>query len=76
MSASYGQMTVPGSLGLSFDPSTATRVLAAYLFETTPTDPITLVTVIVVFLTAGVLACAAPAWKATRVDPWVTLGAE
>ena len=54
----------------------ATRVLSAYLFNTTPADPVTLGAVILAFLTAGVLACAAPAWKATRVDPWVTLRAE
>jgi predicted permease len=54
----------------------ATRVLTAYLFDTTPTDPVTLAAVVVAFLTAGVIACAAPAWKATRVDPWITLRAE
>jgi predicted permease len=54
----------------------ATKVLTAYLFDTTPTDPITLAAVVVAFLMAGLIACAAPAWKATRVDPWITLRTE
>jgi putative ABC transport system permease protein len=36
-------------------------------------DPITYVGIIVVFGLVALLACALPAWRATRVDPAVTL---
>jgi putative ABC transport system permease protein len=53
-----------------------TRVLAAYLYETEPTDPLTLGAVVLAFVVAGTLACLGPAWRATRVDPMVALRAE
>ncbi len=52
------------------------RVLAAYLYQTAPTDPLALVAVSVTFLLAGVLACLGPAWRATTVDPMVALRAD
>jgi putative ABC transport system permease protein len=52
------------------------RVLQSYLFETTPTDPLTLVAVSIAFLTAGMLACIGPAWRATTVDPMLALRAD
>ena len=54
----------------------ATRVLLAYLFETTPTDPLTLVLVGAAFVGAGIVACAGPAWRATTVDPMQALRSE
>jgi len=54
----------------------ATRVLASYLFETTPTDPITFAAVVAALFAAGVLACAGPAWRATTVDPMAALRVE
>jgi ABC-type antimicrobial peptide transport system permease subunit len=46
-----------------------TRMLSSYLFATTPTDPLAFTTVTLALLATGTLACLAPAWRATRVDP-------
>ncbi len=46
-----------------------TRVVSAWLFGVTPTDPITLVAVPLFILIVASLACMFPAWSATRVDP-------
>ena len=51
----------------------AARVLAAYLFDTTPTDPWTFAAVVAAFSIAGACACLGPAWRATRVDPMLAL---
>ncbi len=53
-----------------------TRILSAYLFETTSRDPVTLVSVAALFLIAGVLACVGPAWRATTANPLVALRTE
>jgi ABC-type antimicrobial peptide transport system permease subunit len=53
-----------------------TRVLATYLFETTPTDPLTFVLVGLAFVAAGTLACLGPAWRATQADPMLALRAD
>ncbi len=52
------------------------RLLQAYLFETEPGDPSTLLVVAVACLLAGALACLGPARRATKVDPLVALRAE
>jgi len=50
-----------------------TRVLKTQLFEVTPTDPATfLILSIFLFLVASI-ACYVPAYRATRVDPLITL---
>ena len=54
----------------------ATRVLASYLFDTTPTDPVTFAIVAVAFIGAGICACLGPAWRATTVDPMMALRVE
>jgi ABC-type lipoprotein release transport system permease subunit len=51
-------------------------VLRSYLYQTTPTDPITFAAVAVAFVIAGTLACLGPAWRATTVDPMKALRAE
>jgi putative ABC transport system permease protein len=48
-----------------------TRVLSAYLFQTTPTDPAAFAVVALALVCAGGAACALPAWRATRVEPQV-----
>jgi putative ABC transport system permease protein len=53
-----------------------TRVLATYLFDTTPTDPFTFTVVGTAFVAAGVCACLGPAWRATAVDPMAALRVE
>jgi putative ABC transport system permease protein len=54
----------------------AARVLQTYLYQTTPTDPLTFAAVAVAFVVAGTLACLGPAWRATTVDPMNALRAE
>ncbi len=58
-----------GALGLS-------RVLTSYLFDTAPTDPVTLAVVAAVFLAAALAACLGPARRATAIDPVIALRAE
>jgi putative ABC transport system permease protein len=53
-----------------------TRVLASYLFDTTPTDPVTFGVVAIAFVAAGLVACLGPAWRATTVDPMAALRVE
>ncbi|MGE4082338.1 MAG: ADOP family duplicated permease [Vicinamibacterales bacterium] len=51
----------------------ATRWLTSVLYGVAPLDPITFLWVGVVLATTATLAVAAPAWRAVRVDPAVTL---
>ena len=53
-----------------------TRVLSSYLFDTRPTDPLTLLLVGAAFVGAGAVACLGPAWRATTVDPMLALRSE
>jgi predicted permease len=46
-----------------------TRVMASLLFNVTPTDPATLVTVSAIIIGVAATACVVPALRATRVDP-------
>jgi putative ABC transport system permease protein len=50
-----------------------TRLLGTLLFHVQPTDPITFIGTAAVLGAAALVACALPAWRATRVDPAVTL---
>ena len=54
----------------------ASRPLAALLFELTPLDPLTYGSVVVLLLAVAAFACWAPAWRAARLDPALTLRAE
>ena len=53
---------IAASLGL-------TQVLRSLLFETSPTDPLTLVSVVGLVAVTALAACSLPARKALRVDP-------
>jgi predicted permease len=53
-----------------------TRVLRSLLYEISPSDPLTYVTIVVVLSAAAVLASWFPARRATRVDPLVALRSE
>ncbi len=50
-----------------------TRLLTTVLFGVEPLDPVTFVWVAVALATTAALAIAGPAWRATRIDPAVTL---
>jgi predicted permease len=54
----------------------ATRVIESFLFETTPTDPVTFAAVAIVLATSGLVAAWVPARRAARVDPVAALRAE
>ncbi len=52
------------------------RLLTSILYEVAPTDPITYVTVVVVFAAIALLACVAPARRAARIDPLLAIRSE
>jgi ABC-type antimicrobial peptide transport system permease subunit len=53
-----------------------TRVIASFLFETEPTEPMTLVTTVVAVAATALLAAWIPARRAAHVDPVKALRAE
>jgi putative ABC transport system permease protein len=64
-------------LGLGLVASFATtRILQSMLFGTKPLDPVVLSGVIATLLAVAVLACLAPAWRASRLDPMQALRTE
>ena len=54
----------------------ATRIFQSMLFGTKPLDPLVLCGVIATLLAVAVLACLAPAWRASRLDPMRALRTE
>jgi predicted permease len=63
------KMTAAGiAIGLAAA-AVLTRLLATLLFGVTPLDPATFAATAGVLGTAALAACAAPAWRAMRVDP-------
>jgi putative ABC transport system permease protein len=71
-------MTLTG-LGIAFGIAgafLASRALIALLFGVSRLDPATYLTVPAVLVAVSAAACAAPAWRAARVDPAATLRSE
>jgi predicted permease len=54
----------------------ATRIFQSMLFGTKPLDPVVIGGVIPTLLAVAVLACLAPAWRASRLDPMKALRTE
>jgi putative ABC transport system permease protein len=70
------RLTVFGILIGLCGAAVATRGIATLLFGTSPLDPIAWVGVIVILAGVSAIACWAPAWRASRIDPSITLRAE
>jgi putative ABC transport system permease protein len=49
------------------------RILSSFLFGVQPTDPVTLLGVMILFAAVALLACYPPARRATKVDPMEAL---
>jgi len=49
------------------------RALGTFLFEVQPTDPVTLLGVVILFAAVALPACYLPARRATKVDPMEAL---
>jgi predicted permease len=52
------------------------RIMRAWLYETTPTDPLTLTIVPLTFALVCLAGCAHPVWRATKLDPGTALRVE
>jgi predicted permease len=69
------QLSIGLALGLT-GAYAATGTMRTLLFGIVPSDPISFATASFVLLSAGVLACWLPAWRATKVVPVRALGTE
>ncbi|WP_109488622.1 ABC transporter permease [Occallatibacter savannae] len=54
----------------------SSQIMQSLLFGISRLDPLTYVGVLLLLTAVAAIACAAPAWRASRVDPSVTLRAE
>jgi predicted permease len=52
------------------------RLVASLLYATSPRDPVVLIAVVVVLVTAALMASIIPTWRATRTHPAIVLRAE
>ncbi|MEO1088562.1 MAG: hypothetical protein AAFY88_30380, partial [Acidobacteriota bacterium] len=67
------RLVVWGVVGGAAISLAAAPVLAASLFGVEARDPWSLALAALALLAAGTVACLAPAWRATRVDPTESL---
>ena len=63
---------VAGALGAA----ATTRLLSGFLYGLSPLDPLTFLIAAIALVCLSMLASALPAWRATRVDPVLSLRAE
>jgi putative ABC transport system permease protein len=70
------QLTVLGILIGLCGAIAATRAITTLLFGTSPLDPVAWIGVVMMLAGVSAMACWAPAWRASRVDPSITLRAE
>ena len=66
-------LTLVGIVAGSIASLVVARAIAALLFGTTPTDPLTFLAVMVTLALVALLAGYLPARKASRIDPMVAL---
>jgi putative ABC transport system permease protein len=64
-----GQMIATGAIAGMVLAGFLGRLVATFLFGVDALDPATFVTVPVVILVTAIVAAAAPAWRASRVNP-------
>jgi putative ABC transport system permease protein len=64
-----GAGVVVGLVGASL----STRLIASVLYEVAALDPLTFISVALLLIAIGLLACYIPARRAMRVDPMVAL---
>jgi putative ABC transport system permease protein len=69
-------LTVVGIVIGSVAAGGATEAIASLLFGVEPFDPVTYAGVVVLLLAVAFVACYAPAFRAARVDPAITLRAD
>jgi ABC-type antimicrobial peptide transport system permease subunit len=69
-------MTVPGVLVGVAIALLAGRFVASRLYGVSPRDPMVVVLCVGVLVAVAIVACLAPARRATKVDPMITLRAE
>jgi macrolide transport system ATP-binding/permease protein len=62
-------------LGLAAS-AAAVRLIQSMLYETDPIDPVVFTAVAATLLAVAMLACAVPAWRASRLDPMEALRTE
>jgi putative ABC transport system permease protein len=70
LSSAGGVIGIGIALGL-FAAAILSRSISAFLFGVPPIDPITFIAVPLVLMATAAIAVAAPAWRASRVDPVV-----
>lgn len=72
-----GLIILATGLGIGFFAALALgQLVAAYLYDTNPHDPLTLAATVLVLSLVALLACFLPAYRATKVNPMVALRAE